>query len=180
MLHYIVRYFFSYLGFCLLILLCGQSQAQLVLVAQNTANSGQNPNGSLISAGANDPNWTLVSFSNIHNMTLGGALPVPATPAPAVVVSSYPSAWLQNGATYQWIGQRADQSINVPGGVTPGLYVFQFTFNAPSSGIVTVSGQFAVDNAATISANGVTYFSDTPGSPNPPGVCNSGAVHLQF
>ena len=162
-----MRLCFRHFGVCLLVLYSQQCQSQVILVAQDTANTGQNTNGSLVAVGANDPNWILSSFSNVHNMTLGGVLPVPATPAPAVVASAYPSAWLQNGSKFQWIGQRADQSINPPGGVTPGLYVYQFTFNVPMTGLVTISGNFAADNAATLAVNGVSQFTDEPGNPYP-------------
>lgn len=123
--------------------------------------TGTNNNGSLVTAGATDPHWS-VSYARVggaENATYEGA---------AYVVTGTVGGWIANTSTAQWItapGGATAGSASLPGNGTTGTnsayYVYRLAFNISGSGAAgtTVTNQVAItltmaaDDQYTIYAN---------------------------
>lgn len=178
------------LPLCLLALLGLQttSQAQIVIIAADTSNTGQNGSGGLIAAGSADPIWQFVAYDNSYGFNnimyapeSTGTTPNPvpsattattgsfvaSTVEAAYVVQNPPGAWAPATGNTEYISANPDQS---KGGM-PGTYEYQFSFTSPISGTVIFSGVASADNGLRIVYNGTTeatfggqlVLSTTPG-----------------
>lgn len=124
-------------------MLAAPARASLTIIALNTKNTGEG-----LAAGASDPNYQLTSFTPVPVLGLPQTFTVPEQ---AIVVNPNP-VWLANGANDKWIGPTLNQSGTGSHGVPPGTYDYQLTFTVPlaSTGLITVSGMAAADNAWSI------------------------------
>lgn len=144
------RYAFGHVVLVMLSIFC-----PAVVQAQGTPipglfDTGVDNSGNLLPGGAVDPHYTLITSADPS-----------ANPGPnAFVVNptgGYPiggGVWLADGPNSEWISLAANEDVID----TPGLYVYQTTFNLaglnPSTTVIT--GQWATDNSGVIYLNGTS------------------------
>ncbi len=174
---------------CLLALLSFQTiaSAQITIIAQDTQNTGQDiVNGGMLAPGTQtDSNWQFVGYDNSYQFgdisyapagtAAVNGVPSPTTSTgisgvvqvgPAYVVENPPTPWAPPTANAEYISANPDQ---LKGG-QPGIYIYQFSFTSPVSGVVTLSGTASADNGLAIVYNGTldgTFGGQLVASTNP-------------
>jgi hypothetical protein len=126
------------------------------LVPLNTENTGENSSGGAVTAGASDPNYTYAAFYNVDSAHVSS--PSDGTPGTAAIVTipgdnpspPWPYATGSTSPEAQWVAPNANQNGV---GNSPGVYVYQLTFNSSSAQTVAVSGQISADNYYEIAYN---------------------------
>lgn len=133
------------------------ANAQTVLLTEvdnGLYDTGLNASGGLLSGGASDPHYSIVSS--------------PSGTSVAHRVNGLPLGWVANTATAQWISF----SSNTPAEAS-GTYDYQLGLtNIPAGQIVTISGSVAADDQINILANDTLVFSLTT-NPNYDGSLNA-------
>jgi N-acetylneuraminic acid mutarotase len=105
----------------------------------NVCNTGRDSNGLPLAPGQPDPFYTLVSAT-------------PASPCngPAQAVTPNPG-WIPNGPNSSWIGPGPNSGNP---GCQPGVYHYRRCFYLPCTNDASITGQWSVDNSATMYLNG--------------------------
>src|SRR6185437_5622376 len=109
-------------------------------------NTGVDASGAVLADGASDPHYTITQSADASILT-----PVAADKSQA---STIPWTGLPDTSTSAWISPNPSGGF----GLSPGNYTYETTFNLssidPSTATISLAGQFAADNSATVALNG--------------------------
>jgi hypothetical protein len=111
-----------------------------------------------VTPGGTDGNWTLVSAPPVTDCTNGPCTaPTTGVLAPVTTTGDFPSAWIADDSTSEWISPRNNETgdSDPDSAVTP--YVYTETFVIPATvnpSTVIITGGWSVDNYGSILVNG--------------------------
>jgi hypothetical protein len=172
--------------------LASPSHAQLVIVAANTSNTGQDGNGNLLAAGAADPSWQLVGYDNSYGFTPAY---VAANPSYGDVAISYgPNSTSSNSVPYATVTMTPTYSSglfvtenqssyvveNAPGAWASYPGEAQFVAATQNQAVGGMPGTFVYQFSFTSPVTGLVTFSGNASADNGLKIVYDGTTEATF